>query len=243
MKHDMTGYGIPDGPPQQIAMLVYPHMTALDLVGPNQIFAWMGNVEVHLVWKDKNLIVSDTGIPIQPTMTLKDCPDNLTILFVPGGSRGTIPLMDDAEMLDFLAQKAKTARYVTSVCTGSLLLGAAGLLNGYRATSHWAYRDLLAQMGATPTAERVVEDRNRITGAGVTAGLDFGLRLVSRLRNDKHAKSLQLVLEYDPQPPFQAGTPAGAGADITHMLRTATAPLHEQAEAAALRAHERLKSS
>ena len=239
MKHSMAGYGIPDGPPQQVALLIYPMMTALDLVGPQQILASMGNVDVHLVWKDKNTLYTDSGIPMQATKTLAECPDNLTVLFVPGGSRGTVPLMNDPEVIGFLTEKAKTARYVTSVCTGALLLGAAGLLNGYRANTHWAYRDLLPLMGAAPVNERVVIDRNRITGGGVTAGLDFGLRLVSLLRNDKHAKSTQLAFEYDPQPPFHAGTPAGAGEDITHMIQTILAPIHAEAEAAARKAHDR----
>ncbi len=239
MKHSMAGYGIPDGPPQQVALLIYPMMTALDLVGPQQILASMGNVDVHLVWKDKNTLYTDSGIPMQATKTLAECPDHLTVLFVPGGSRGTVPLMNDPEVISFLTEKAKTARYVTSVCTGGLLLGAAGLLKGYRANTHWAYRDLLPLMGATPVSERVVIDRNRITGGGVTAGLDFGLRLVALLRNDKHAKSTQLAFEYDPQPPFHAGTPSGAGEDITHMLQTVLAPIHAEAEAAARKAAAR----
>lgn len=243
MKHDMAGYGIPSGPPQQIAMLAYPNMTALDLVGPHQILAALGNVNVHVVWKDTNPLTTDAGLVVRPTMALRDCPDDLTVLFVPGGSRGTVPLMDDPEVVDFLARKGRTARYVTSVCTGSLLLGAAGLLRGYRATSHWGFRDLLPLMGATLVAERVVEDRNRITGAGVTAGIDFGLRLAALLRNEKHAKSLQLTLEYDPQPPYRAGTPSGAGADITHMLLAAFEPTYEQGQAAARRAQQRLKTS
>ena len=240
MKREMVGYGIPDGPPQQVALLIYPMMTALDLVGPQQILASMGNVDVHLVWKDTNTLYTDSGIPMQATKTLAQCPDNLTVLFVPGGSRGTVPLMNDPEVIGFLTEKAKAARYVTSVCTGALLLGAAGLLKGYRANTHWAYRDLLPLMGATPVNERVVIDRNRITGGGVTAGLDFGLHLVALLRNDKHAKSTQLAFEYDPQPPFHAGTPAGAGEDITHMMQTMLAPIHAEAEAAARKAQAHL---
>ncbi len=239
--HSMDeSYGVPVGPPQQVAMLAYPGMTALDLVGPNQILASLMNINVNLVWKDKSLVATDTGIPIQPTMTFKNCPDNLTVLFVPGGADGTVALMNDPVVLDFLAQKGKTARYVTSVCTGSLVLGAAGLLKGYRATSHWAFRDLLPLMGATVAAERVVEDRSRITGGGVTAGIDFGLRLAAKLRNEKYAKAMQLGLEYDPQPPYHAGTPVGAGADITQMVQTIYKPIWEGAYAAAVRAQKRL---
>ncbi len=238
--HSMEEYGVPTGPPQQVAMLVYPGMTALDLIGPNQILASLMNIDVHLVWKDRGLITTDTGIPIQPTMTFKNCPDALTVLFVPGGSDGTVALMNDPVVLDFLAQKGKTARYVTSVCTGSLVLGAAGLLKGYRATSHWAFRDLLPLMGATVVAERFVEDRSRITGGGVTAGIDFGLYLASKLRNEKYAKAMQLGLEYDPQPPYHAGTPAGAGTDITQMMRALYEPIWNGAQAAAVRAQKRL---
>ena len=226
-KHDMTGYGIPDGPPQQIAMLIYPQMTALDLIGPCQFLSGMGNVDVHLVWKTKGKpVVSDAGIPITPTTTFAECPDNLTVLFVPGGAFGTMDVMQDKAVLDFLAKKAKTAKWITSVCTGSLVLGAAGLLKGYKATSHWSVRDeILPLLGATPVKARVVEDRNRMTGAGVTAGMDFALRLIAKLRNEKMAT--QLGMEYDPQPPYQAGTPEGAGADILNMMHAMDVPLRQ----------------
>ena len=229
-KHDMTGYGIPDGPPQQVAMLVYPQMTTLDLIGPQQILAVMGNVEVHLVWKEKKTpVISDSGVPILPTTTFAECLDNLTVLFVPGGARGTIAAMQDHAVLKFLATKGKTAKWVTSVCTGSLVLGAAGLLQGYRATSHWSLRDeILPIFGAIPVKERVVEDRNRMTGAGVTAGMDFALRLTAKLRNEKMAKAIQLGMEYDPQPPYHAGTPEGAGEDVLGMMQAMQAPLTEE---------------
>ena len=238
--HSMKDYGVPTGPPQKVAMLAYPGMTALDLIGPNQVLSGLMNIEVHLVWKDKSLISTDSGVVIQPNLTFKDCPENLTVLFVPGGAEGTVALMNDPVVLDFLRHKGKTARYVTSVCTGSLILGAAGLLKGYRATSHWAFRDLLPLMGATLVAERFVEDRNRITGAGVTAGLDMSFHLASKLRNEKYAKAMELGLEYDPQPPYHAGTPAGAGADITQMLQALYTPVHEGAQAAATQAKKRL---
>jgi cyclohexyl-isocyanide hydratase len=232
-KHDMTGYGIPDGPPQQFAMLIYPQMTALDLVGPLQMFHALGNVKVHLVWKDRKLVTSDAGMAIQPTTTFADCPDDLIVLFVPGGSRGTIAMMKDDTVLRFLASRGKKAHYITSVCTGSLVLGAAGLLRGYRATSHWAVHDLLTEFGAKPLKRRVVMDRNRITGAGITAGLDFGLHLATLLRNEKMARAIQLGFEYDPAPPYKAGTPAGAGADVTEMMNAMYYPLREEMKAAA----------
>lgn len=239
INHDMSGYGIPDGPPQQIAMLIYPKMTALDLIGPHTIFSSLGNVKIHLVWKTRDIVTSDAGVPIQPTMTFADCPDNLTVLFVPGGSEGTVALLDDTTILDFVAKKAKTAKYVTSVCTGSLVLGAAGLLRGYKATSHWAVRDLLASFGATPVRSRVVEDRNRITGAGVTAGIDFALHLAARLRNQKLARGLQLAFEYNPQPPFQGGTPDSTPRDVVDMEWAMYAPVRDAMKAAATRAVKR----
>lgn len=215
-KEERELFGVPDGPPQQVAMLVYPQMTVLDLIGPHQVLAGMGNVEVHLVWKDRDRpVVSDTGVPITATKTFAECPEDLTVLLVPGGALGTLAVMQDDAVLDFVAARGRRARWVTSVCTGSLVLGAAGLLNGYRATSHWAVRDtVLPLFGATPVEARVVEDRNRMTGAGVTAGIDFGLQLAKRLRNERMARALQLVAEYDPQPPFAAGTLKGAGPEV-----------------------------
>ena len=220
-------------------MLVYPRFTALDLVGPQLIFAGLGNTTVHLVWKDREIITTDTGIPIQPTTTFADCPDDLAILCVPGGGSGTVALLDDEVVLDFLRRKAATAGLITSVCTGSLVLGAAGLLRGYRATSHWVTRDLLPRFGAIPVAERVVEDRNRITGAGVTAGIDFGLRIAARLRGDAYAQAIQLNAEYDPQPPFSAGNPDRAPAEVTGLVRGLYTTLLGNAAAAADRAAAR----
>jgi cyclohexyl-isocyanide hydratase len=231
---------VPTGPAQQIAMLVYPAFTALDLVGPHQFLAALGNVQVHLVWKTKDIVVSDSGLPIQPTATLTECPENVDILFVPGGLKGTIAIMNDLEVINFLHDRGQRARYVTSVCTGSLVLGAAGLLRGYRATSHWAMRDVLPLLEAEPVAARVVEDRNRITGGGVTAGIDFGLRLAARLRDEPYAKMLQLIFEYDPQPPFHAGSPGAAGTELTDHVRDRFASAVAAARQAALEARKRL---
>ncbi len=197
--------------PLEIGMLLYPGLTMLDLIGPQTVFSWYANI--HLVWKTKDLIYSDTGIGMQPTATFETCPRNLDILFVPGGF-GQNQLMNDAEVLAFLADRAATSRYITSVCSGSLLLGAAGLLKGYKATSHWAVRDGLTAFGAEPVEARVVVDRNRITGGGVTAGIDFGLVILAKLRGDDAAKLTQLAMEYDPQPPFDAGNPKSAGPAI-----------------------------
>jgi cyclohexyl-isocyanide hydratase len=194
-------------PPLEIGMLLYPGLTLLDLIGPQTVFSWFANT--HLVWKTMDPVVSDTGIRIQPSRTFESCPAKLDILFVPGGF-GQQQLMDDAEALAFLADRAAESRYVTSVCSGSLLLGAAGLLKGYKATSHWATRDALRAFGAEPVDARVVVDRNRITGGGVTAGIDFGLVLLAKLRGDEAAKLTQLAMEYDPEPPFLSGSPKTA---------------------------------
>jgi cyclohexyl-isocyanide hydratase len=225
---------------QHIAMLLYPGFTALDLVGPQKIFASLMKTKVHLVAKTKELVTTDTGLAIRPTATFAECPDDLTVLFVPGGGKGTVAIMSDEDVLAFLRSRSARARYVTSVCTGSLVLAAAGLLRGYRATSHWATRDLLARMGAVPVNERVVEDRNRITGAGVTAGIDFGLRLAERLRGADYAKALELNDEYDPQPPYRAGTPELAGARITTAVRGLLAPTLAAATQAAVDAGRRI---
>jgi cyclohexyl-isocyanide hydratase len=208
---------------QRVAMVIYPGMTTLDLIAPQLIFAVLGGTDVRLVWKDRKTVLSDTGVPIVPTQAFDDVADGLTVLFVPGGSRA-YPLMNDPKVIGFLQRVGPTAEYVTSVCTGALILGAAGLLRGYRATTHWDFRDMLSMLGATPVAERVVVDRNRITGAGVTAGLDFGLQMAAKLRGDDYARMLQLAFEYDPQPPFDAGTEAKAGAHIDRKVRSIFAP-------------------
>jgi cyclohexyl-isocyanide hydratase len=160
-------------------------------------------------------------------------------LFVPGGTPGTISMMKDSEVLDFLADRGSRARYVTSVCTGSLVLGAAGLLKGYKATSHWSTRDLLPLLGAIPVDRRVVEDRNRITGGGVTSGIDFGLVISSRLRSQDYAERLQLLNEYDPHPPFNAGSPKTAGPEVTADLEKLLAGSHELMKQAAVDARKR----
>jgi cyclohexyl-isocyanide hydratase len=204
-------------PPLEIAMLLYPGLTLLDLIGPQTVFSWFANT--HLVWKTKDLVVSDTGIGIQPTSTFETCPRELDILFVPGGF-GMQEIMNDNEVLEFLADRAPRSKYVTSVCGGSMVLGAAGLLKGYKATSHWALRDALRTSGAEPVDARVVVDRNRITGGGVTAGIDFGLVLLAKLRGDDAAKLTQLAMEYDPEPPFDAGSPKTAGPAIVEQAMT-----------------------
>ena len=226
----------------QIAMLVYPQFTALDLIGPHTFLASLPNADVHLVWKDKEPVALDRGgTAIVPTTTMADCPKDLDVIFVPGGLNGTAAVMKDDEVLDFLADRGSRAKYVTSVCTGSLVLGCAGLLKGYSATSHWATRDILATLGATPVAERVVEDRNRITGAGVTSGIDFGLALTARLRDDTFAEMLQLLNEYNPNPPFNAGDPQAAGPALTSHLEAGLSAGIDRLKDAALRAQVQRK--
>lgn len=229
----------PKGPSpsmQHIAMLVYPGFTALDLVGPQYAFSMLENVQVHLVWKTLDPVTSDTGITVHPTKTIADCPDNLEIVFVPGGTTGTLALMSDGVVLDFLAARGATATYVTSVCTGSLVLGAAGLLRGYKATSHWSVREVLPLLEAEPVEARYVEDRNRITGAGVTSGIDFGLRIVSKLNGETRAQMVQLTMEYAPEPPFDSGSPATANASVVKAFRDMGAPFVADAKEAAVKA-------
>ncbi len=203
----------------QIGMLIYPMMFDVDLVGPLTFMQRLGDANVFLVWKDRAPVVSDLGVSYVAEHDFDRCPRDLDILFVPGGLKGTIPAMQDRAVLDFLADRGSRARYVTSVCTGSLLLGAAGLLDGYKATSYWLVRDLLPLFGAELVTERVVIDRNRVTGGGATAGLDFGLTLAAVLRGEDHAKMLQLAVEYDPQPPFDAGAPERAPAGMAERIR------------------------
>lgn len=219
--------------PEEIAMLIYPGMTALDLIGPQQVFGYIMGTKVHLVAKTADLVTSDTGVSIRPTKTFGDCPDPVDILFVPGGGTGMIAAMKDRATLDFLKSRATSAKWVTSVCSGSLILAAAGLLRGYQATSHWSVRDVLADFGAEVVHKRVVEDRNRVTAGGITAGIDFGLQLAARLRGEEYAQALELTLEYDPQPPFHSGAPEIAPAEVREQMRQMYAPLVASAKAIA----------
>ncbi len=204
--------------PDQIAMLCYPGMTILDLIGPQYMFAALMGATVHLVGKTRDPMTSDTGVTMIPTTTFEQCPKDLTVLFVPGGTAGTLAAMRDDTTRNFVADRGARAQYVTSVCTGALVLGAAGLLKGYRATTHWAALETLTDCGATPVSERIVRDRNRITGAGVTAGLDFGLTMVAELRDATYAQGVQLGCEYDPQPPFNAGSTRTAPAEVKSIM-------------------------
>lgn len=226
---------IPDDRPVRIAMLLYPGLTALDLVGPQELLAGLAPGSLHLVAENVGPVASDTGLSLLATDSFETCPQELDVLFVPGGD-GTPAQMRNARLLDFLRGRAARAAWVASVCTGSLILGAAGLLRGYRATSHWCVRDgVLPLLGAEPVAERVVFDRNRVTGAGISAGLDLGLALAARLRGPDYARTAQLVAEYAPDPPFRAGTPAQAGPAVVRAAEAILSPLVTGAKAAARR--------
>jgi cyclohexyl-isocyanide hydratase len=201
----------------QIGMLLFPGLTQLDLTGPFELLHRVPDARVHLVWKDTQPVRAESGLVLHPTTALDDCPP-LDVLFVPGGF-GQRALATDPVVLSFLRRQGEGARYVTSVCTGALLLGAAGLLDGYQATTHWAFVDFLPSFGARPAPGRVVVDRNRITAGGVTAGIDFGLRLVAELAGERTARLIQLGLEYDPEPPFRSGHPSVADPALVAELR------------------------
>jgi cyclohexyl-isocyanide hydratase len=192
----------------QVGFLCYPRLTQLDMTGPYEVLVRMPYTKVHVLWKDRIPVSTEDGLQIVANCSLADAP-KLDVIVVPGGL-GQQDLMEDQQVLGFLRTQAESARYVVSVCTGSLLLGAAGLLTGYRATCHWMYLHLLELLGAIPTAERVVVDRNRITGAGVSAGIDCALQLVALLRGQEAAQAIQLQIEYDPRPPFDCGSPRKA---------------------------------
>jgi cyclohexyl-isocyanide hydratase len=215
--------------PFHVGFLLFPDVTQLDLTGPYEIFARMPGARVHLVARTREPVRSERGLAILPTDTLADCPP-LDLVCVPGGP-GVNPLLVDAEVLAFLNRVAAGARYVTSVCTGSLVLGAAGLLKGKRAASHWRARPLLARFGALPVAERVVVDGKVITGGGVTAGIDFALRVVAELSGRAAAEAIQLQVEYDPDPPFDAGSPETAPPKVLEGVLAAGEALQREREA------------
>lgn len=218
---------------RHIALLAYPKMTALDLIGPHHVLSMLPGVTVRLVAKTLEPVTSDLGLVLTPSITFDDCPEQLEVLFTGGGTQGTLAAMADEATVDFMRTRGQKATWVTSVCTGSLLLGAAGLLHGRRATSHWATLPVLRHYGATPEAQRVVQDGKVLTGAGVTAGLDFALTLAARLSSPEFARQVQLLAEYDPAPPFDAGSPARAGEATVAPLRKHLEPFVASAMAAA----------
>src|SRR5258706_4173947 len=224
--------------PLQIGLVLFPRVTQLDFTGPLQVFSSVPGAKVHLIWKRIEPVASDSVLTLTPTITFADCPQ-LDVICVPGGV-GTDDMINDEEMLDSLRRQAKEAKYVTSVCTGSLVLGAAGLLQGYRAATHWTAMDFLREFGATPTKTRVCVDRNRVTGGGVTAGIDFALTLVSIMIDRQTAEAIQLRIEYNPAPPFNAGSPDTSPPEILALMREKIAPAQARRSEAIHRAAARL---
>jgi cyclohexyl-isocyanide hydratase len=213
----------------RIGLLLFPQVQQLDLTGPYEVFAMIPGARVALVAAGPDPVASSTGLRLSPTTTYADCPP-LDVVCVPGGS-GIDALLTDAPTLDFLRARAPGARFVTSVCTGALVLGAAGLLRGKRATTHWAALDLLSAFGAVPVRERVVRDGNLVTGGGVTAGIDFALTLAAEIAGRPLAESLQLKLEYAPAPPFASGDPETAPPEVLALTRARLAGSRRAREA------------
>lgn len=222
----------------RIGLLLFPDITQLDMTGPYEVFTKLPGAEVHLVWKSLEPVTANGGMKIAPSITFAACPQ-LDLVCVPGGP-GMNALLNDEETLAFLRTQAAGARYVTSVCTGALVLGAAGLLKGKRAATHWMSRDMLKAFGASPIAQRVVVDGNVITGGGVTAGIDFALTVAAEAFGDDLAKAIQLGIEYDPHPPFAAGSPEGAGPAIVEKARAGAAQRQAERAEAVARAAARL---
>lgn len=204
---------------EKVVLVAYPMMTALDMLGPQHMLASMMGAKVMIAAQTLEPVTSDTGLKIVPDVDFANCPREVDLFLVPGGLAGTTAAMKDPRMISFVRELGARSKYVTSVCTGSLILGTAGLLKGYRATSHWIARHMLGEFGATAVDQRVVVDRNRITGAGVTAGMDMALAIVKMLRGEEYTKMVALLAEYDPQPPVHAGSPKAAGDKVTNMLQ------------------------
>ena len=223
---------------RHIGMLIFPRLTQLDMTGPYEVLARLPNTVVDLVARTLEPVTTDRGMRIMPTVTYADCPP-LGVVMVPGGP-GQQDLMEDEEALGFLRKQAATAKYVTSVCTGSLVLAAAGLLKGKRATCHWAAIEHLKLLGAIPVNERVVMDGNIVTGAGVASGIDFALKLAAILDGEQVAREIQLQIEYDPAPPFNAGSPKTASPETLATLKTRMAKLNEERRTVATRVGRRL---
>lgn len=222
----------------EIGLLLFPGLTHLDMTGPHEVLARLPGARVQLVWKTREPVRSDSGLAMLPDTTFADCPQ-LDLLCVPGGP-GVAALMEDEEVLGFLRRQAAGARYLTSVCTGALVLGAAGLLQGRRATTHWASHDFLAALGAVPVQARVVRDGNLFTGGGVTAGIDFALTIAAEIAGEDVAQAIQLQIEYAPAPPFAAGHPDTAPPPVLARARERGAGMRQAREALVARVAQRL---
>jgi cyclohexyl-isocyanide hydratase len=223
---------------RRIGMLIFPRLTQLDMTGPYEVLARLPNTVVDLVARTPDPVTTDRGMQILPTVTYADCPP-LDVVMVPGGP-GQQDLMEDEAALEFLRKIAASAKYVTSVCTGSLVLGAAGLLKGKRATCHWAAIDHLALLGAIPVREKVVVDGHIVTGAGVTSGIDFALTLAAILEGEQVAREIQLQIEYDPAPPFNSGSPKTAAPAMLEAVKARLAKLNEERRVVAARVGKKL---
>jgi transcriptional regulator GlxA family with amidase domain len=204
----------------QIAILIFDGLTALDAIGPYEVLSRLPGAELRFVAKEPGQKRTDTGaLGVQADLAIADLPGPEVVL-VPGGE-GNRPLMRDSEVLDWLRVAHESSTWTTSVCTGALVLGAAGILDGKRATTHWAFLDRLSELGAEPVTERVVEDGKVITAAGVSAGIDMALTLAARIAGNEVAQAIQLGIEYDPQPPFDAGSPSKASPEVIELVRAA----------------------
>ncbi|MDO9712621.1 DJ-1/PfpI family protein [Paracraurococcus lichenis] len=227
--------------PLRIGFLLFPRLTQLDFTGPFEVLGRLPGAEVRTLWKQAGPVRSDTGLVILADTALADCPQ-LDLVCVPGGP-GVAALMEDEEVLAFLRRQAAGARWVTSVCTGALVLGAAGLLRGRRATTHWASHDFLAVLGAIPVQARVVRDGNLLTGGGVTAGIDFALTIAAEIAGEAAAQAIQLGIEYAPAPPFAAGHPSIAPAAVLEAARDRGAGMRAEREALVARVAARLAAA
>ncbi len=222
----------------EIGILVFPAVQQLDLTGPYEVLASWPGARVRLVWKTLEPVLSSTRLALKADLTFADCPQ-LEVICVPGGA-GINALLTDEETLAFLRRQAQGARFVTSVCTGALVLGAAGLLDAKRATTHWGAHHLLAPLGAIPVDERIVRDGALMTGGGVTAGIDFGLALLAELAGETVAHAVQLSLEYAPAPPFDAGHPTRAAAHVVEAVKRRMAPTLAERERLVAEAAKRM---
>jgi cyclohexyl-isocyanide hydratase len=210
-----------------VSFVIFPELTQLDFTGPQQVLARLPESAMHIVAKSTNPVPSDSGLSLVPTHTFENCP-RLDLICIPGGITGVIQAMGDRETIEFVQRQSSTAKYVSSVCTGAFILGAAGLLKGRRATTHWAFAQLLPLVGATHQKGRVVKDGNLITAGGVTSGIDFGLRMVADIAGEAVAQGIQLSLEYDPDPPFASGHPDRA----SDAVKATLFPRYEKARTA-----------
>ncbi|MGH8008672.1 MAG: DJ-1/PfpI family protein [Candidatus Binatia bacterium] len=208
----------------KVLALVYPGMTPLDLIGPLQAWSFLPGYEVQFAWHQRGLIATDLGLSMQATHSFEDAWAAPDVLLVGGGAKPTLDLLNDSATIAFLADRGSRARWVCSVCTGALLLGAAGLLKGYRAAVHWGAREALGQFGAEPSNERVCIDRNRLTGGGITAGVDFGIAIAGHWAGESTGRVIELLMEYAPQPPYGTGRPDLADAQT---LAAGHAAMHQ----------------